>query len=94
MERVIELEQEIERLSNELDQTTSEKNQAAQYGLVLLEEKESLQTRCDELEAIYENTKHDLDITQEVLYASFYVLSNNFYFLLLNNLIGGSQMFL
>ncbi|KAL7634106.1 UNVERIFIED_CONTAM: hypothetical protein RMT77_015434 [Armadillidium vulgare] len=67
MERVIELEQEIERLSNELDQTTSEKNQAAQYGLVLLEEKESLQTRCDELEAIYENTKHDLDITQEAL---------------------------
>ena len=61
-----DLQREIERLSNELDQTTSEKNQAAQYGLVLLEEKENLQTRCEQLEGIYENTRHELEITQEV----------------------------
>ncbi|MCL4134397.1 UNVERIFIED_CONTAM: hypothetical protein GTU68_025594, partial [Idotea baltica] len=67
MEKVADLERELERLTNELDQTSSEKNQAAQYGLVLLEEKESLQTRCEELEAIYENTKHELEITQEAL---------------------------
>lgn len=66
------LKSEVERLSRELDQASSEKVQSAQYGLVLLEEKESLQQRCDDLELLYENTKHDLHITQEVtLYFSF-----------------------
>lgn len=63
---VAELKAEIERLSRELDQASSEKIQSAQLGLVLLEEKSSLQQRCEELEALYENTRHDLDITQEV----------------------------
>ncbi|CAL4063262.1 unnamed protein product, partial [Meganyctiphanes norvegica] len=58
---------EIERLNQELDQASNEKNQAAQFGLVLLEEKESLQTRCEELEALYENSRHELQITQEAL---------------------------
>ena len=62
-----ELKFKIDSLTNELDQTTSEKNQAAQYGLVLLEEKESLQTRCEELEACYENARHELKVTQEVI---------------------------
>lgn len=57
---------EIERLTRELDQTNSEKIQSAQYGIVLLEEKESLLRRCEELEVLYENTKHDLTLTQEV----------------------------
>lgn len=57
---------EIERLNRELDQASSEKIQSAQYGLVLLEEKGHLQTRCDELEVMYENTRHELDITLEV----------------------------
>ena len=57
---------EIERLTRELDQTNSEKIQSAQYGIVLLEEKESLQHRCEELEALYENTKHELTLTHEV----------------------------
>lgn len=61
-----ELQQEIERLSRELDQASSEKIQSAQYGLVLLEEKETLQQRCEELEALYENARHELDFTQEV----------------------------
>lgn len=61
-----ELQQEIERLSRELDQASSEKIQSAQYGLVLLEEKETLQQKCEELEALYENTRHELDFTQEV----------------------------
>lgn len=65
-EGVLVLKQEIERLSRELDQASSEKIQSAQYGLVLLEEKETLQQRCEDLEALYENTKHELDITQEV----------------------------
>lgn len=61
-----DLRSEIERLSRELDQASSEKIQSAQYGLGLLEEKSLLQDKCDELEALYENAKHDLDITQEV----------------------------
>ncbi|KAJ8717733.1 hypothetical protein PYW07_005663 [Mythimna separata] len=64
---IAELKAEIERLGRELDQASSEKIQSAQLGLVLLEEKSSLQQRCDELESLYENTKHDLEITQEAL---------------------------
>ena len=43
---VVQLRQEVVRLSQELDQTVAEKEQAAQYGLVLLEEKDSLDARC------------------------------------------------
>lgn len=64
---IAELKAEIERLGRELDQASSEKIQSAQLGLVLLEEKSSLQQRCDELESLYENTRHELEITQEAL---------------------------
>ncbi|XP_038211239.1 protein bicaudal D isoform X2 [Zerene cesonia] len=64
---IAELKAEIERLSRELDQASSEKIQSAQLGLVLLEEKSALQQRCDELESLYENTRHELEITQEAL---------------------------
>lgn len=60
---------EIERLTRELDQASSEKVQSAQYGLVLLEEKSHLKTRCEDLESLYENTRHELDITLEVSYS-------------------------
>jgi len=66
-EEMERLKQEVVRLTQELDQTSSEKIQSAQYGLVLLEEKESLETRCQELEAHFENTKHELQVTQEAL---------------------------
>lgn len=61
-----ELRAEIERLSRELDQASSEKIQSAQYGLGLLEEKSVLQHKCEELESLYENARHELDATQEV----------------------------
>lgn len=64
-----ELRAEIERLSRELDLASTEKIQSAQYGLALLEEKSSLQARCNELEALYENSKHELDISQEVSFS-------------------------
>ncbi|KOB70010.1 Protein bicaudal D, partial [Operophtera brumata] len=64
---VAQLQAEIERLGRELDQASSEKIQSAQLGLVLLEEKGALQQRCDALEGLYENTRHDLEITQEAL---------------------------
>lgn len=60
------LTHEIERLTRELDQTNSEKIQSAQYGIVLLEEKEGLQRKCEDLESLYENTRHELALTQEV----------------------------
>ncbi|XP_076172217.1 microtubule-associated protein Bicaudal D isoform X2 [Ptiloglossa arizonensis] len=58
---------EIERLSRELDLASTEKIQSAKYGLALLEEKSALQQRSNDLEALYENTKHELEITQEAL---------------------------
>lgn len=61
-----DLRAEIERLARELDQASSEKIQSAKYGLGLLEEKSMLQQKCEELETLYENAKHDLEITQEV----------------------------
>jgi protein bicaudal D len=48
-------------------QTSSEKIQSAQYGLVLLEEKEQLEVRCEELETLFEATRHDLHVAQEAL---------------------------
>lgn len=60
------LQAEIERLTRELDQASSEKIQSAKYGLGLLEEKSMLQQKCEELETLYENAKQDLEITQEV----------------------------
>uniref|UniRef100_A0A1B6KG67 Protein bicaudal D n=2 Tax=Graphocephala atropunctata TaxID=36148 RepID=A0A1B6KG67_9HEMI len=66
-EDINELKQEIEKLSRELAQASSEKIQSAKYGLVLLEEKQNLHQRCEELESLYENTRHELDITQEAL---------------------------
>ena len=40
-----QLRLEVDRLTRELDQTSAEKIQSAQYGLVLLEEKEQLDLR-------------------------------------------------
>lgn len=63
---VEQLNSEIDRLTRELDQASSEKVQSAQYGLVLLEEKGLLEHKCEELESLYDNAKHELEITQEV----------------------------
>ena len=61
-----ELQAEIDRLAQELDLASTEKIQSAQYGLALLEEKSALEQRCNDLESLYENARHDLEITQEV----------------------------
>ncbi|CRL03756.1 CLUMA_CG016414, isoform A [Clunio marinus] len=67
MTTIEELRSEVERLTRELDLQSSEISQSAKYGLGLLEEKLSLQSKCEELENLYENTKHELDITLEAL---------------------------
>ncbi|XP_055506157.1 protein bicaudal D homolog 1 isoform X2 [Leucoraja erinacea] len=56
---------EIQRLSKELSETTHEKIQAAEYGLVVLEEKQSLKQQYDELESAYETVKHELEQLKE-----------------------------
>lgn len=67
MATVEELRSEVERLTRELDLQNSEISQSAKYGLGLLEEKVALQTKCEEFENLYENTKHELEITLEAL---------------------------
>lgn len=74
----VDLQAEIERLTRELDQASSENIQSAKYGLVLLEEKQNLQLKCEELETCYENARHELDITQEVgIIGIFFLCQNN-----------------
>lgn len=68
MDSVETLRSEVERLTRELDLQSSEISQSAKYGLGLLEENNSLKSKCEDLESHYENTKHELDITLEVSY--------------------------
>lgn len=60
------LRAEVERLTRELRETTHEKIQAAEYGLAVLEEKQQLKQRFDELETEYEAVRHELDQLKEV----------------------------
>ncbi|XP_062422353.1 protein bicaudal D homolog 2-like [Pungitius pungitius] len=56
---------EIERLSRELGETTSEKIRAAQYGLAVLEEKQQLKQQYEDLEIEYEAVKQEVDQLKE-----------------------------
>ncbi|XP_071239452.1 protein bicaudal D homolog 2-like [Salvelinus alpinus] len=56
---------ELERLSRELSETTHEKIQAAEYGLAVLEEKQLLKQRYDELETEFETVRQELDQLKE-----------------------------
>ncbi|KAJ7402313.1 hypothetical protein BTVI_87643 [Pitangus sulphuratus] len=58
---------EIERLTRELSETTHEKIQAAEYGLVVLEEKLTLKQQYDELEAEYDGLKQELEQLKEAI---------------------------
>ncbi|XP_065096990.1 protein bicaudal D homolog 2 isoform X1 [Paramisgurnus dabryanus] len=59
------LRAEIERLSRELSETTREKIQAAEYGLVVLEENQQLKQRFEDLEGDYETVRQELDQLKE-----------------------------
>lgn len=61
-----EMLKEIARLSGELNETTREKIQAAEYGLVVLEENQSLKQQYDELESDYDSVRQELDQLREV----------------------------
>uniref|UniRef100_A0A8C5K325 BICD cargo adaptor 1 n=1 Tax=Jaculus jaculus TaxID=51337 RepID=A0A8C5K325_JACJA len=64
---------EIERLSKELTETTHEKIQAAEYGLVVLEEKLTLKQQYDELEAECDGLRRELEQLKEAFGQSFSV---------------------
>lgn len=57
---------EVERLTRELRETTAEKIQAAEYGLAVLDEKQQLKQRFDELETEHETVRQELDQLKEV----------------------------
>ena len=57
---------EIERLNKELQQASCDKIRAAEYGLAVLEEKQSLQEQYDELETLFDTTKQELESSKEV----------------------------
>jgi predicted nuclease with TOPRIM domain len=57
---------EIERLNKELQQASCDKIRAAEYGLAVLEEKQSLQEQYDELETLLDSTKQELESSKEV----------------------------
>lgn len=81
----MDLRREVERLTHDLQQACQEKVQAAEYGLAVLEEKQELQDKLDELESKYDTTKHDLKQAKEVLVILKFKFNVSFYLLLLFN---------
>ncbi|ETE67001.1 Protein bicaudal D-like 2, partial [Ophiophagus hannah] len=68
------LRAEIKRLSQELGETTREKIQAAEYGLVVLEEKQQLKQQYEELELEYETPRTEMEqLKEEPLGAGFLI---------------------
>ncbi|KAM8930202.1 LOW QUALITY PROTEIN: protein bicaudal D homolog 2 [Pelodytes ibericus] len=59
------LRSELRRLVQELGETSREKIQAAEYGLVVLEEKQQLKLQYDELEGEYETVRQELEQLRE-----------------------------
>ncbi|KAL7986070.1 hypothetical protein Chor_011236 [Crotalus horridus] len=69
------LRAEIKRLFQELGETTREKIQAAEYGLVVLEEKQQLKQQYEELELEYETIRTEMEqLKEEPLGAGFLIL--------------------
>ncbi|XP_053209271.1 protein bicaudal D-like [Panonychus citri] len=64
------LKKEIERLQEELTLSAKEKHQSAELGLHLLDEKDKLQVRYDELESLHEATRTELEALRNA-FASF-----------------------
>lgn len=60
-----ELKSELERLSRELAAAQQERSQSAAYGLELLNEKENLERNYQSIEALYEQSKRDLQELRE-----------------------------
>jgi len=60
------LREELEQLNAEIIEANEERAQAAEYGLVVLEEKQALQYQYDELNSLYDSTKRELENSANV----------------------------
>ena len=58
---------EFSKLRVELDEITQQKDQAAQYGLQLIEEQTVLKEQFNQLQELFEATKHERDCAKEAL---------------------------
>lgn len=74
MGTVPDLKKEIDRLSFDLQQACQEKIQAAEYGLAVLEEKQKIQDKYEELETTYDSKNKELERAKEVCF--FFLLKN------------------
>ena len=66
MGTVPDLKKEIDRLTFDLQQACQEKIQAAEYGLAVLEEKQKIQDKYEELETTYDSKNKELERAKEV----------------------------
>ncbi len=60
------LRDEVKSLTAAIDEANEERAQAAEYGLVLLSEKQALRSQYDELSGLYESTKRELENSVDV----------------------------
>lgn len=81
MSGVNDLKKEVDRLTFDLQQACQEKVQAAGYGLAVLEEKQELQDKYDDLQKQLDNTKGELDRAKEVSFIKKYILYSIYTFL-------------
>ena len=60
------LQEELERLNKEIIEANDDRAKAAEYGIVLLEEKQALQSQNEELTGLFDTTKRELETSVEV----------------------------
>ena len=60
------LQEELERLNKEIVEANEDRAKAAEYGIVLLEEKQALQHQNEELNSLFDATKRELETAVDV----------------------------
>ena len=60
------LQEELERLNREIIEANEDRAKAAEYGIVLLDQKQALQSQNEELTALFDTTKRELETAVEV----------------------------
>jgi protein bicaudal D len=63
---IAKLQQQLVELNQSLEDAIRERTQAAQYGLQVLEEKQQLEFKCQEIEATCDTLRHDYEAAKEV----------------------------
>lgn len=60
------LQEELERLNKEIIEANEDRAKAAEYGIVLLEQKQALQCQNEELNSLYDTTRRELETAVDV----------------------------